>query len=813
MLADLRFAFRLLAKSPGFTAIAVLTLALGIGSATTAFSALNALLLRPLPLIQNQDRMLWINEAIPAKDVDRTDICYADFLDWRQRTQTLSAIWVYDTRTVILGGADAPERILGCGVTAGAFQAMGVRPVRGRDFLAAEDSPKAEHVALIGHDLWRRKFGGSDDVVGQSVKVNGQPTKIVGVMPPGWRYPETADLWVPLGYDAAGARRGNFEYAGHAMLKPGVTLAQAQAEFATISGALAKEFPATNDGLVATLRAVREEASSSIAQLTLLLFGAVVFVFLIACANVANLLLARASARTKEIAIRLALGAGRGRLLRQLLIESLLLSLLGGVGGLLVGWWGVDLMLAAIPVELPFWLRFDFDPRVFGFVLALAFLASLLFGLAPAWQASRPEVVDEIKDGGRSSGGGARSHRLRHALVVGEIALALVLLVGAGLMMRSFLALNRVAPGFDAHSVVTFRIGFPPAMTAGVKDEKPIFRGFFRDLLPRLAALPGVESVAATSALPGLGMGGFHYIIPEGQPEPKGFSEATFALFRQVTPDFFATLRIPLRAGRGFTATDDATHPSVVVVDEIFARKFFPNEDPIGKRFHTQGKPGEPPHWLEIVGVAGVVRRWVDRDDSPPTFYLAYEQDTANFMSVMLRVRGDPAAFLKTDGPLRTAVVAVNPDIPLYWNYTLQDAIDRSDSVWKRHFFGYLFTAFAAVALLLASIGIYGVMAYSVAQRTQEIGVRMALGAQPREIIGMVIRQGARLVGLGLALGFVAAYFTAQLLAGNLYGVSPHDPPTFALVPLLLAAVALVACWLPSRRATLIDPIIALRAE
>jgi len=808
MLADFRYALRQLAKSPGFTVIAVLTLALGIGSATTCFSALNALLLRPLPLIQHQDRMLWINEAIPAKDVDRTDICYLDFLDWRKRTQTLAALWVYDTRTVILSGTDEPERVTGAGLSPGAFQAMGVQPILGRNFRIEEDELNAPPVAILGYGLWKRRFGGDRHAIGQVVKINGQPATIIGVMPDGWRYPETADIWLPLRAAGTDPHRGNFNYAGHAMLKPGFTLDQARAEFAAISAALAKEFPATNEGLVAVLRPVREQAAEGTAQLTLLLFGAVTFVFLIACANVSNLLLARASSRTKEIAIRLALGASRGRIVRQLLIESLLLGLLGGVGGQLVAWWGGDLMLAAIPIELPFWLRFDADPLVFAFTAGLAVFGAVLFGIFPALQASRPGLVDEIKEGGRTSSGGARGQRLRNALVVTEVALALVLLVGAGLMMRSFLNLNRVAPGFDAHGVFTFRVGFPPAMT----EDNDVLRRFFHDLTARLAALPGVESASATSALPGIGAGGFSGILIEGQPEPKSFADTTSALWRTVTPRYFDTLRIPRRSGRLFTDDDDEKHPLVAVVDEAFARKFFPDQNPLGRRFRflEKEKPGGPARWLEIVGVSGSARRWLDRDQPTTTFYTPLAQNPANFMTVALRVRGDPANYAAAS---RAAVLAVNKDMPIYWAQPFERAIERADTIWIRRFFGWLFAAFAGLALLLASIGIYGVMAYSVAQRTQEIGVRMALGAQARDVIGMVIGQGLRLVALGLAAGFVAAYFTAQLLAGNLYGVSPHDPPTFAAVPALLAFVALLACYLPSRRATRIDPIVALRSE
>jgi putative ABC transport system permease protein len=806
MLANLRFAFRQLTKNPAFTAIAVLTLALGIGSATVVFTALNALLLRPLPFIQHQDRMLYLNAALPAKGLDKTDIAFADFLIWRERTRTLSALWLNEDRTAIITGRSMPLRKLAAGINAEAFPAMGVQPVLGRNFRPEEDKFGAPPVAILGYDLWQTEFGGAPDIIGQTLTINSQPTTVIGVMPAGWRYPDRSDLWMPLAANPAESTHGHFRYWGHGMLKPGVTLDEARAEFAAISSSLAKEFPATNAGLVAVLRPVREEAAEDAASLMLLLFGAVMFVFLIACANVANLLLARASGRTKEIAIRLALGASRGQLVAQLLVESIVLALLGGAAGLVLSLWGVDLLVAAIPDEhRDFWLRFDPDPLVIGFVTLLSLLGSVIFGLVPAWQSSRQDVVEELKEGGRSATHGGRSQRLRQVLVVTEIALALVLLVGAGLMMRSFLALHRAPPGFDRRGVLTFRVGFPPA----VSDDKAVIRGFFTDLMPRLRALPGAEAAAAVSALPGLGNGGMAPIVIEGEPVPASLLDMKGTLSRVITPQYFETLRIPLKAGRAFTVHDDESHPHVAIIDEQFARKYFPDLNPLGKRIRAIGKPGEP-DWLEIVGVVGVTRRFYDRDEPIGCCYTPHAQNPVNFMSVALRVAGDPSAYVPL---VRNEVLALDKDMPIYNEMPLSTAIDRSDSVWLRRFFTTLFAAFAIIALLLASIGIYGVMAYSVAQRTQEIGVRMALGAQPRDVIGMIVRHGLRLVGAGLALGFLAAFFVAKLLAGNLYGISPHDPPTFAAVPLLLATVALLACYLPSRRATLIDPILALRTE
>jgi putative ABC transport system permease protein len=806
----MRFAFRQLAKAPGFSFIAILTLALGIGSAATVFTAINTLLIRPLPFIQNQERMLWIGEAMPAKGKNNIGISYADFLDWRHRTKTLSALWLNNDATAIITDRSEPLRKMAGVMTAGAFQAMGVQPIRGRNFRPEDDQYGAPPVAILGYDLWQNTFGGGEDIVGRTVKINNEDTTVIGVMPRGWRYPDRHDLWLPLRANPADNPRGAFHYWGHAMLKPGVTLDEARAEFATISSALAQSFPQTNDGVAALLRPVREEAAEDAHDLILLLFGAVIFVFLIACANVANLLLARASVRTKEIAIRLALGATRTQLVTQLLTESLLLALLGGVGGLIFSLWGIDLIAAQIPADHhEFWLVFDLDWRVFGFIVALSAIASVVFGLAPALQSSRPELIDEIKEGGRGSANGARSHRVRNVLVVAEIALALVLLVGAGLMMRSYLTLNRTPPGFDPTGVLTFRVGFPEAM---VKDKEPgTVRRFFTDLMPRLAALPGCDSAAAISWMPGIGSGGFHGILLEGQPVPKSLAKIDTAIYRVVTPRLFEALRIPRKAGRLFDDHDDEQHPRVAIVDEAFARKYFPDQNPVGKRICQVGKSVDKPEWLEVVGVVGTVRYAFDHDEPTGAFYVPHAQSGEKFMSVVVRTSvADPRGLLPA---VRAEVLAVNKDMPTYNEKTLWEAIGDSDSVWLRRFFGSLFSGFAAVALLLASIGIYGVMAYSVAQRTQEIGVRMALGAQPREIIRMVVRQGIQLVGYGIGFGFLFAYGLAGFLAGTLYGVSPHDPPTFALVPLLLAGVSLLACYLPSRRATLIDPMLALRSE
>ncbi len=819
MLQDFRFALRQLSKAPGFTLIAILTLAVGIGSATVVFSAINAMLFKPLPLIAYpEDRLLYATQTDAAKGETDKGWNYNDYLVLRERATTLAGLWMHSDLTVILAGRTEPERLLGTKITWDAFDLMGVPPSHGRLFNAADSKSGADQVALISHALWQRRYGSDPAAVGTSVVLNGQPTTIIGVMPPVWRYPDTSDVWFPLRFDDEKATlRGFYWFSGRARLKDGVTMADAQIEANTIMAALAREFPETNRGIGVKFRPLRLRGSplgeagqhgQDTGQHTLLLFCAVLFVFLISCVNVANLLLARSVTRTKEVAVRLALGADRSRIIRQLVTENVLLALCGGLGGLLLALWGNDGIRALIPVDLPFWLRFDFDLRVFGFVFFLSVVSGLIFGFIPAFKASRPDVISELKEGGRTAeADGPRARRLRNGLVIAEVALALVLLVGAGLMMRSFLELRRTDPGFDRSNVLTFRTGYPENM---VREDPGAALRFFAALPGKLAALPGVKSVALASSPPGTD-GGKTHLHFDGQPEPAHPGDASQAYMRIVSPSYFATARIPLKAGRLFTdQLDCADKPPAALVDETFASQHFGgSEAAIGKRIrYLEAKDGNPPGWLEIVGVVGNVRHQLDRAKPAPTFYRPVAQEEANFLTVLVRIGSYPAGYAAA---AREAVQQVDPRIPIYHVLTLEQVVMRS--VWPRLFFSDLFTVFGLVALFLACIGIYGVMSYNVTQRTQEIGMRMALGAQSSEVVRMVVRQGVQLVGWGLGTGLFVALLLADSLAAVLYGVSPRDPPTFAVVPMLLAAVALFACWLPSRRATRIEPLAALRTE
>ena len=809
-LQDLRYGARMLWKSRGFTLVAVAALALGIGATTAIFSVVNAVLLRPLPYPEPERLvMAWGYKDVLAHSAS---VSYADFADWRDQTQTLEHVAAYQSSGTLLRQNDAePEPISGANVAADLFPLLRVQPVVGRAFTRAEDQAAAAPVVVIGYALWQRRFNADPHVVGQQIRLGSTSATVVGVLPEGFRFPAAArrtEFLRPLAQALGEAtkRRSAYNLRVVARLKPGVTPAQAEAEMRAVGARLEQQYPDEGFRLGARMLTLHEATVGRVRTSLLVLLGAVGLVLLIACANVANLLLARAAARYREMAIRVALGASRLRVVRQLLTESLLLAVLGGTGGVLLALWGVDLLIAASPLDIPRLKDTGLDAGVLAFTAGVTLLTGIVFGLAPALQASRVELHETLKEGGRSATEGKGRHRLRGLLVVAEVALSLVLLVGAGLLARSFARLSEVNPGFDPQNVLTTGISLAKAKYPGAAEQ----RVAFDEILGRVRALPGVESAAFIYPLPFGGSSTANTFLIAGRTTPRPEDKPS-SNYRLVSADYFKTLAVPLRRGRAFDNHDAANAPLVVIVNESFARRFFAGADPVGQHIVIERGDSDEVQQpeREIVGVVGDVHSEGLDVAAGPEFYVPYSQAPEAYMDLVVRTSAANAAGMGT--ALRDAIRQVDREqyVPAVEPVTQLIA----DSFARRRFDALLTGLFAAVALLLASLGIFGVTAYTVTQRTHEIGVRMALGAQRGDVLRLVLGQGLRLVLCGLALGLAASLALTRVLADLLYGVTPTDPLTFAAVALLLTFVALLACYLPARKATKVDPMVALRYE
>jgi predicted permease len=795
---DVRFAIRSLLRSPGYTLVAILCLALGIGANVTVFTPVNTLLLRPLPFT-DPDRVVNVYSTLTREGRFEGNFSYPDYVDVNTAGGAFSATGLVSERQWNLGGLDEPERVEGARITASLFPLLGITTVLGRGFRADEED--AGKVMLISHGLWQRKFAGDSSVIGKSLIVSGLPYTVIGVVQEKIRFPELAEIWLPLEPGDMKAHREwrNFDFI--ARLAPNVTPAQAEARVAATMRQLEERNGDTNKGWTGWLEPYRENVARDVRPMMLIMLGAVAFVLLIACANVANLMLARATGRQREIAVRLALGAGRRRIVRQLLTESILLGVVGGGLGALLGIWGVDAIVGLLPAEMPFWMVFDVDKRVLLATLAISILTGIIFGVVPAMQASSPRLGETLKDNSRSTTGGVRSARLRSALVITELVLSVVLLIGASLMIQSFIRMRTARLGFDASRVLTFQMSLD-----GDRYATDTTRNQFYDLLAqRLSELPGVEKAGGVAWLPVRSCCSWTDYVPEG----KNYSvdDRPNALFNVTTPGFFQAFGVPLLAGREFALTDGKDSPRVAIVSRAFADKEWPGDNPIGKRVKV-GAAGDSVG-TTIVGVVGsyVQERRV-RETMRPQIFIPFTQSQRRTMSFGVRTVGDPAAITSA---VRGAIRSLDRDLPIAEVKTMPRVI--SERMFEPRVYGMMFSIFAGSALALAVIGIYGVMAYSVAQRTHEFGVRIALGAQQRDVLLGVLRTGVRLVVIGLAIGLPAAFAMGKALRGLLYGVRGTDPLTFIGVPLLLAAVALLASLVPARRATKVEPIIALRND
>ena len=797
-MTDLRYALRQLVKNPGFTGVAILTLALGIGACTAIFSVVNGVLLRPLDYPQ-PDRIVAIRETnLP--QFPEFSVSPPNFLDWEKRTKSYSSLAAYSGAQINLTGEGEPQRLIGVKATAHYFDVYGIKPVLGRTFAAEEDAPGKNHVVVLSHPFWQRVFGGDKKVIGRSLHLNSESYTVIGVAPPGFGQASKVDLWTPMAFSAeerSEKNRGAHYLNVAGRLKPGVSVTQAEAELKLLAAQLAKQYPDSNKGWGVFVLPMLDYYVRDVRVVLYTLLGAVSCLLLIACANIANLLLARATARHRELSIRSALGAGRFRLVRQLLTESVILALFGGAGGLLVARWGLDLLLALAPEDLPRTASIHLDPTVLIFSLLLSLATGVAFGIAPAWLAAHSDMNESLKQGARGSTD-ARG-RLRAALVVIEVAFALVLLGGAGLLARSFMRLTHVDPGFNPANATILRLALPEKKYDS--DEKQA--AFADALLARLRVLPGVQSAGLTHTLPLLGDWVLGFNIA-GRP-PIAPSDLPNTNYYAVTPDYFRAMGIPLLRGRLFTERDDAKAPRVAIINQSLAKQFFPNEDPIGKQINITNGPDT---WRQIVGIVGDIKQYgVDKETTSQT-YEPFAQKPFDTLNVVLRTSGSPIALVSA---LRPAVYAVDKEQPVGDIRPLSEIV--AETIAKQRFAMTLLAVFSFVALVIASVGIYGVMSYSVAQRRGEIGIRMALGAQSRDVLQLILSRGGKLVGLGLLLGLGATLLASRAMGSILFQTSAYDPFTLAAITLLLAVVALLACLLPAQRATKVNPIEALRAD
>jgi putative ABC transport system permease protein len=800
---DLRYGVRMLAKNPGFTIVAVLALALGIGANSAIFSVVNTVLLRPLPY-KNPDSLVMVWDDNTHQGFPKDTPSPANFLDWRQQNTVFTGMAAMVERSFNLTGVGEPDRIDGRRVSANLFSLLGVEPQIGRAFTPDEDKP-GSHVVILSYGLWQKRFGGDPSVIGRAINLNAESYTVVGVMPAKFQFPTPQDqLWAPIAFPAdEAANRGGHYLQVIARLKPAVSMQQARAEMVTIVARLEKQYPEENTGTGIVLSPLHEEVVGKIKPALLILLGAVGFVLLIACANVANLLLARAAARQKEISLRLALGASRSRLIRQLLTESVLLAGIGGACGLLVSAGGIQVLKQFIPDTISHVQAIDIDGKVLLFTLLISLATGLIFGIAPATQASNFNLNETLKEGGRDSGASVRGNRIRGLLVIAEVAVSFLLLIGAGLLINSFVHLRTLDPGFRTDHLLTAKVELPELKYPDKAHRTP----FYNELVRQLSALPGVQSAAVAGNLPFTYDGDSMYIGVEGVPDPPPGHRPDVVL-RVVGPGYFNTMGIKIVQGRDFNEHDAGDSVAAVVISEKTARYYWPGQNPIGKRLKPGSTTSDNP-WRQVIGVVTDVRQNDFVAQPKMQMYMTYQQ-ISSFApnAVVLRTSVDPNSLASA---VRNAVWAIDKDQPVSNLRSMDEIV--SAAVARQRFSMLLLGVFAGLALVLAAVGIYGVMSYSIAQRTREIGIRMALGAQRRDMLKMAVWQGLRLVLAGLTIGLAAAFVLTRVMATLLFGISATDPFTFFAISVVLLAVAALASYIPALRATKVDPMVALRYQ